>query len=139
MRLVAIPLLAVMATCSTEPPPQLDFEESSEYAHEPIGISGAYTREFELVVERSRTDEAEQVYLEYLHSPDAETRLYGLLGLKIIESDKYPKYLEEILADDSIVNYGASGCSIMPERSSFVAELLDKSPVDERARSRFED
>jgi hypothetical protein len=136
--LTALSLLAVLGACSSDEPEPY-WPVRTVYAHDGVGFAGAYTQEYEAVLEQSRAKEALQVYLDDLESSDPAIRLYGLLGLKIIGSEQYRWQLDRFLVDLTQVPYGTGGCVIMSEPTSWIAQQIDRTPVEDLARYYYQD
>jgi len=119
-----------LAACSPDSPQELDGIEETIYSHAAIGIAATYTDEYEAVLEWSRTNATADLYLENLASSDPALRLYGLLGLKIIGSDKYRKFLDDLLVDDTMTPYGRGGCIIDGAPVSSIARDIDETTVE---------
>ena len=121
-RLAAILTATLLAACAAtyaaeEPPPSVPFEPwmlahgTTMFAFMPVGFAGTYTEEYLRVEEIAESDDAEEQFLAYLDSDDPGIRLYGMLGLHMIESPEYPRALAMMLEDHSPVNVGG-GCLI---------------------------
>lgn len=130
-KLAGLSLFVFLAACNSASPPTSDWMERTVYSHAAIGYSGRLTKEYETVIEQSQTGAAVQFFLDDLESSDPAIRLYGLLGLKIIDADEYPKYLDKALLDDTLTPFGRGGCIIMSEPLSSIAQEIDQTPVEE--------
>lgn len=142
IRLTTILTAIVLTACAVEEPkPEVSLEPwmlasgTTLFASMGVGFSGQPTPELARVWELRDADDAEKHYLDYLASDDPGIRLYGLLGLQMIDSPEYPAQLERLLQDDSPVNIGA-GCIISVGITSKIAQRLDLER-DTYSRIRF--
>ncbi len=130
-RLAAVLLVALLAACASEKPQQADIlgpwlaaRNTSFFAYMQVGFAGQHTDQFLRVQDIAETDDAEKQFLTYLRSDDPGIRLYGLVGLHMIESPEYPAALQQLLQDDSPVRTGA-GCLIFVRIASELARGFD--------------
>lgn len=91
-----------------------------------IGMFGKYTGDYQKVWKISERENAEQRFIEMIEEPRFDTKLYALMGLKIISSDKYDTYKDDLLEVQIRVRYGYGGCMITSLPVSDVVELIDQ-------------
>lgn len=128
IRLAAILTATLLAACAVEEPkPSVPFEPwmlahgTTLFAFMPVGFAGTHTEEYLRVEEIAESGDAEEQFLTYLESDDPGIRLYGMLGLHMIESPEYPRALAMMLEDKSPVNVGG-GCLIGVSTASEAAQ-----------------
>ncbi len=130
-RLAPILFATLFTACAAEEPrteitlePWVLAHNTTMFAYVPVGYAGQHTDEYLRVKEIAETDDAEEQFLVYLESDDPGIRLYGMLGLFLINSPEYPATIEMLLKDDSHVKVG-SGCLIGTSTTSEVASGFD--------------
>jgi hypothetical protein len=64
-----------------------------------------------------------------IEEPRLATKLYALMGLKIISSDKYDIYKNSFLDVQTCVKYGGGGCIIQSLPVSDIMKLIDQNQL----------
>ena len=94
-----------------------------------VGEDGSKTGIMEIIIDLSQSPRAEYFYLSLLRSKSLENQLYGLAGLRIINSNKYNQNREKLLKIPLNVLHGR-GC-IIGKSSTFevITDLEDNFPI----------
>jgi hypothetical protein len=94
-----------------------------------IGIAGNYTDDYRKVWNISEGENAEQQFIEMIEEPGLDRKLYALMGLKIISSDIYEIYKNNLLNVQTSVKYGGGGCVIRTLPVSYIVKFIDQNQL----------
>lgn len=94
-----------------------------------IGFAGTYIDDYIRIWKIAKISDAESKFTMMIEEPDLDTKLYALMGLKIISSDKYKVYRKRISKIKSEVRYGGGGCMISVMPVSDIVEIIDQSQL----------
>jgi len=96
-----------------------------------IGIAGHYTENYIRIWNIAKDNDAENRFSIMLEEPALDIKLYALMGLKIINSDKYIVYRERLSKIKTGVRYGGGGCVIEVRPVNKIVEFIDQYQLRE--------
>ena len=96
----------------------------------PIGPGGLYTGDYRQVWQISRDEDAERRFVEMIERENIADALYGLMGLKIINSEAFSLHAQNLSSRPEEVRYGR-GCIIMNRSAQAVIQSIDQADLPE--------
>ena len=100
------------------------FPHSQAFALRGTGFSGALTKSMQWVLKVSTHHDCERAYLDLIQSDNHQARLYGLAGLKLINSPSFTMKADVMVNDVTHVN-GMKGCVLFRDTvGRFVRDIV---------------
>lgn len=96
----------------------------------PIGPGGLYTGDYRQVWQISRDEDAERKFVDMIERENIAGALYGLMGLKIINSEAFSLHAQTLSSRPEEVRYGR-GCIIMNTSAQAVIQSIDQADLPE--------
>ena len=131
-----MPILIILFSfsCSShnksKPTTTENIEESRKYrivSFSRIGIAGTCTDDYKTVWKIAAEDDAEIRFMQMIENPGWDSKLYALIGLKLVASDQYEVYRNELGKKDTYILYGGGGCIIQTLPVSAVVEFINEA------------
>ncbi len=116
----------------------MHFDSETIFSFCRIGFGGVFTEEYESVWEISKTEAAKGRFSNMLTGKTNQEKLYGLVGLKIIQSDEFDKSAKELEKIDGELFYGGGGCMIIPRTVKWAVDQVRQSVMIDPNRQGFQ-
>ncbi len=101
-----------------------EFYSGSAVSFSRISYSATFTDQYRAIWELKERENSETIYLELIRNGNSESAIYGLMGLKLINSSHLDDIGNSLQAKSEMLTYGRGGCLLMSEPAGNVVKML---------------